>query len=67
MSATYIDKAIASFDGDHADTDFQRGYLAALKDVRDEGGYPEMFAALDSAGLRTRTVRRALAKARGDA
>lgn len=29
----YLQRAIASFDGDPADTDFQRGYLAALKEV----------------------------------
>lgn len=29
-ASAYIDEAIASFDGDPADSDFQRGYLAAL-------------------------------------
>ena len=29
----YLRDAIATFDNDPADSDFQRGYLAALKDV----------------------------------
>ena len=29
----YLEYAIASFDNDPADSDFQRGYLAALRDV----------------------------------
>lgn len=32
---TYVTEAIASFDDDPADTEFQRGYLAALVAVRD--------------------------------
>lgn len=33
---TLVDQAIASFAADPADTDYQRGYLAALEWVRDE-------------------------------
>jgi hypothetical protein len=32
----YLNKAIASFDGDPPDTAFQKGYLAALEDARNE-------------------------------
>ena len=32
----YLDRAIGSFLGDPADSDFQRGYLAALETVRDD-------------------------------
>jgi len=31
----YIEKALQGFETDPADTDFQRGYLSALKAVRD--------------------------------
>ena len=39
---TYIDEAIAAFDRDPADSDYQRGYLAALINVRDDGRYSEL-------------------------
>ena len=32
----YIKEAIASFDNDPPDDDFQRGYLKALEDARDK-------------------------------
>jgi hypothetical protein len=32
----YVDAAIASFENDPPDSDYQKGYLAALKVVRDE-------------------------------
>src|SRR4051812_24995685 len=32
----YVTRAIASFDGDPPDNQFQKGYLAALEVVRDE-------------------------------
>ena len=38
----YVDKAIASFDGDPADSRFQEGFLAALNVIRDEAfTYPD--------------------------
>lgn len=33
LARAYVAEAIASFDGDPADSDFQRGYLAALEVV----------------------------------
>ena len=36
----YLDRAVASFDGDPPDSDFQRGYLEALKAVRSEAFPP---------------------------
>ena len=45
----YLDRAIDGFDRDPADSDFQRGYLEALKTVRaeafrtPEGGFAKMF------------------------
>lgn len=35
-TAAYLADAIAAFDRDPPDTDFQRGFLEALKTVRDE-------------------------------
>lgn len=37
---TYLDKAIQSFDADPPVTMYQRGYLAALENVRKEGLRP---------------------------
>ncbi|MBR0868896.1 hypothetical protein JQ633_00890 [Bradyrhizobium tropiciagri] len=36
----YVNRAIASYDGDPADNQFQRGHLAALEMVRDEAFPP---------------------------
>jgi hypothetical protein len=36
----YVNRAIVSYDGDSADNNFQRGFLAALEVVRDEAFSP---------------------------
>lgn len=36
----YVDRAIASYSGDPADNQFQKGFLAALEVVRDEAFPP---------------------------
>ena len=40
QARAYVDRAIASYDGDPADNQFQRGFLAALEVVRDEAFAP---------------------------
>lgn len=45
----YVTRSITSFEADPADDDFQRGYLAALKDFEAEGIIPAEDAAVQIA------------------
>lgn len=36
IALTTIEASIASFDSDPADTDYQKGYLASLREMREE-------------------------------
>lgn len=42
----YLDRAIAGFDADPPDSDFQDGYMAALHTLRNESGYHLVHDAL---------------------
>jgi hypothetical protein len=52
-AASFLDRAIEGFDRDPADSDYQRGYLEALKVARAESGIPQ---ALDAAAEMAKAV-----------